>query len=213
MSELTQQQVHQIWLKAAEKAKDRVVSPTFYRAVELGVGITIEGDVFVLGFSTADSSMAGHIRSSQHLATVEQSLSEVIGRKVRLKIVDGTTIEDYENYLKLQKMAEKSRTVMSDRRAAERQIELAWEEVAEKITRGYAKLPLRQLPQTKGRFILDAFALLSEMVDKMGYSEQSDEMQQRAIARVFDKFSTVVEVPAAMLAYEFFRLRNEGKLG
>jgi len=32
------------------------------------------------------------------------------------------------------------------------------------------------------------------------------------LARVFDKFSTLVEVPSALLAYELNRLRKEGQL-
>ena len=205
-------QAHEIWLKVAERVKDRTIAPTLYRALECGVGLAVEGDYFVLGFSNADLPMAGHLRSSQNLPIIEQCLSEALGRKVRLRTVEGTTLQDYDNYKKLQVAAEATRTVISDRRDQERKVELVWEEVTEKITRGYARLHLRQLAQTKGAFIGQAFRVINEAIDRMGYSDDSDEMHKRALARVFEKFATVVEVPSAMLAYEFFKLREEGKL-
>ena len=54
--------------------------------------------------------------------------------------------------------------------------------------------------------------LINEAVNKLGYTDDSDELQQRALARVFEKLATVIEVPSALLAYEFFKLRDEGKL-
>ncbi len=127
MSELSQPQVHQMWQVAAEKVKDRIIAPTLYRALELGVGLTVEGDFFLLGFSGADMPMATPLRSSQHLAIIEQSISEVMKRKVRLRIVEGTTLQDYDSFKKLQAVAEASRTTMSERRAKERAAEQAWE--------------------------------------------------------------------------------------
>jgi hypothetical protein len=203
---------HKIWLEAAERVKDRVIAPTLYRALELGVGITLDGDYFVLGFSSPDLPMAGHIRSAQHLPTVEQCLSEVIGRKVRLRIIEGTTLQAYEEWKRIQSLAEQRRTAMSTRREMERQIEEVWDDVAERITRGYAALPLRQLAQSKGLFIMDAFKMINEAVNRLNYTHEADEIHKRALSRVFERLATVVEVPSAILAYEFFKLRSEGKL-
>ncbi|MCL5103435.1 MAG: hypothetical protein M1133_04895 [Armatimonadetes bacterium] len=212
MADFTQQQVHQMWLTAAEKVKDRVIAPTLYRAVELGVGLTIEDGFFVLGFSNADMPMAGHLRSSGHLAIVEQSISEVTKQKLRLRIVEGTSLKDYENFKKLQATRDASATTMSERRAAERAVELEWEQVAEAVTRGYAKLQGRQFAQSRGQFIRWCFGVINEAVNKFNYTEQSDEIHKRSLARVFEKLATCVEVPSAILAYEFLRLREEDKL-
>ncbi|MCL5102731.1 MAG: hypothetical protein M1133_01275 [Armatimonadetes bacterium] len=212
MTELTQQQIHQMWLVAAEKVKDRIIAPTLYRAVELGTGLTIEDGYFVLGFSNADMPMAGHLRSSQHQAIIEQCISDVAKQKLRLKIVEGTTLKDYENYKKLQATRDASQTTMSERRAAERAVELAWEEVAEAVTRGYARLQGRQFAQSRGQFIMHCFGVINEAVKKFNYTDESDEIHKRSLARVFEKLATCVEVPSAILAYEFLRLREDGKL-
>ena len=212
MSEQNQQQVNKIWIEAAEKVKDRVIAPTLYRALELGVGIVIDGEHFVVGFASADMPMASHLRSAQHRAIIDQTLSSVVGSKVRLLIIDGTQPKDYEKYKTQLAARESAASTVSVRRDEERRVQLAWDEVGEQITRSYARLNLRQLPQTRAAFLLDAFGVINETVNRLGYSDDSDELQKRSLARVFEKFATVVDVPSALLAYEFARLRAEGKL-
>lgn len=203
----------QAWLQASEKVKDRVIAPTLYQALELGVGITVEGDYFILGFSNADMPMAGHLRSSQHQAIIEQCISETIKKKVRLRIIEGTTYAEYENVKKMQARAEANRQSLGERRTEERQVEQAWEAMGEKITRSYAKLQHRQFAQAKAQFMFFAFGIINEGVKQLGYDEQTaSDVQRRALARVFEKFSTCVEVSSSMLAYEFFKLKAEGKL-
>lgn len=212
MTELTQQQVHLIWLEAAERVKDRVVAPTLYRAVELGVGITIEDGFFVLGFSGADMPMAGHLRSSQHMSVIEQCISEIAQQKLRLKIIEGTTMQDYLNQKALQETREYAQITVSEQRARERAMAQEWESVGEQLTRGYAKLQQRQFAQIRGQFIVWGFGIINDAVNKFGYTEESDDVHKRALARIFERFATILEVPSTMLAYEFLRLREEGKL-
>lgn len=212
MDQINQAQARQIWLEAQEKVKDRVVAPTLYRALELGVGVALDGDTFVLGFSSADLPMASLLRSSQHRAVIQQCISEVVGRSVRLLIIEGTTLEDYVHYKERMAARTATQTTVSARKEEERRIIQAWEEVGERITRGYARLQFRQFPQSRAMFVKWAFGVLNKAVDSMGYDEKSDEVQKRSLARVFERFATVVEVPSTMLAYEFFKLREEGKL-
>ncbi len=209
---MNQKQANQLWLEATERVKDRVISPTLYRALELGVGITVDGDRFVVGFASTDMPMASHLRSAQHRAIIDQCISDLVNKKVRLLIIDGTGLQDYESYKSQKAAREVAATTVSVRRDEERRVQVAWEEVGEAITRAYARLPLRQLPPTRGRFIAKAFEMINEAVNRFNYTDESDELHKRSLARVFEKFATAVDVPSALLAYEFFRLRDEGKL-
>lgn len=212
MNEITQKQAHQIWLVAAEKVKDRVIAPTLYRALELPTGIAVDGDEFILGFSNQDAPMAGHLRSAQHRAIIDQCVSEVLKKKVRVRIIEGTTTEDYERYKQLLLAKDATLVTISAQKEQERKIAAAWEEISERISRKYARLQLRQLAQSRAEFMWDAFRMLNEAVETMGYNDNSSELEKRALARVFEKFATTVEIPSTMLAFEFFRLRKEGKL-
>ena len=212
MSLMPSQQAHQIWLQAAEKVKDRVINPTLFRAIELGHGVTLDGETFVLGFTNADMPMASILRSSQNILTLEQCVSEVLRKKVRVIIIEGTTLADYEAYRKQIDIREQTATLLTSRRDEERAVQLAWDEVGEQLTRTHARMHLRQLPQIKAEFINKGFQIINEAVDRLGYTDDSDELHKRSIGRVFEKFATVTEVPSALLAYEFFKLREEGKL-
>lgn len=210
--ELSPAEAQRIWYQAAEKVKDRLIAPTLYKALEAAKGIMLDGDVFVVGFAGPDYPMASHLRSAQHNSIILQALGEALQKSVRLLTIEGTTLADYDSYKKLRAMSEAESATMSARRERERQVEQAWEEVSEKITRGYARLHLRQLAQSRGRFIRDAFSLINEQVNKLGYDDEADEIHKRSLSRVFERLAGAVEVPAAMLAYEFFKLRDEGRL-
>ncbi|MCE5322986.1 hypothetical protein LLG46_06690 [bacterium] len=211
MGEITQQEAINVWKVAQEKVKDRVIAPTLYIALEKAVGITVEHGQFILGFSNADAPMAGHLRSAQHLAIIEQSISEVLKKKVRLKTIEGTTLADYEAQKKLAQAREATAETVSAQRAQERQVELAWEEVTEKITRGYARLQQRQFAQNKARFVRWGLGIVHEAVVKFNYSDESGDAHKRAFARMFEKFATAVDMSSTWLAYEYYRLREEGK--
>lgn len=212
MTELTGKQAHQVWLVASERVKDRVIAPTLYRALELPTGIALDGDEFILGFSNADLPMAGHLRSAQYKAIIDQCVSEVVKKKVRVRIIEGTTLDDYDHYKKQLVARDATQVTVSAKREAERAVLARWDEIGEQITRRYARLHLRQLAQQRAEFMWEAFGIINNAVQEMGYTDDADEIQKRALARVFEKFATVVEIPSTMLAFEFFRLRKEGKL-
>ena len=196
MSELTPKQAHQIWLQAAEKVKDRVIAPTLYRALELPVGIAVDGDEFILGFSNQDSPMAGHLRSAQHRAIIDQCVSEVLKKKVRVRIIEGTTPEDYEHYKELLKSREThpghhqrpERERARDHRGLGRGRRADHPHVCPASTCGSSRSSGRSSCGRRSEII-------NEAVEEMGYDENSDEIQKRALARVFEKFATVVEIP------------------
>jgi len=201
-----------MWLVAMERVKDRVIAPTLYRALELGVGVTIDDGYFVVGFASPDMPMAGHLRSPQYIAVIEQCIGEVAQQRLRLKIIDGVTVDDYLVQKNMQLSRDTAQVIVNEERARERAISQEWEAVGEQITRGYAKVPQRQFAQIKGKFIVWAFGVINDAINKFGYTDESEDVEKRALARIFEKFSTVIEVPSAMLAYEFLRLREEGKL-
>ena len=204
--------VHRVWLEAAELVKDRVVSPTVFKALERGVGITLDGDEFVVGYETSDLPLAANLRSAQHQTIIEQSLKQVLKKNVRFRLVEGTTLADYDRHKKSIEVVEQQRMDSEQRRNLDRQVEQTWEEISERIARSYANTPLRTYSQQRAIFMREAFGIINDGVKKLNYTNDATELEKRCLARVFDKMSQVSEVPSAMLAYEFFRLREEGKL-
>jgi hypothetical protein len=206
---MDQAKAKKIWLDAVERVKDRTMAPVLWRALESGVGVTAEDDVFVVGFPPTDSPMSGYLTSSDHRITIEKVLTEIFGKTTRLKVIEGTSLEDYEGAKQREKVAEETRRVTSDRKRIERAAERQWEVVSEQCSRKYANTPLRQLPQVRARFLFDAIQIISDSIDSIHPDGNMDEIAHRALARVIEKVATLADVPGAVVGVELLKVRKE----
>ena len=198
-----------IWMRAIEAVKDKTTRPALWRALELSHGIVLEDDIFVIGFAPQDSPQAGHLRSSEITIVIEGVLRNIIGRQVSVKLIDGTTPEEYENYKRQQAVAEATRESLLKRKYEERRSDRMWEEIGELLSRKSAASKLRSLPQVRARFLQEAFQLVSDSMDEM-YNEP-DEFTERAFARVIDKLGVLIDAPSSLVAYELFKFRESRK--
>ncbi len=206
---MNQSEARKIWQEAVEKVKDRTLAPTLWRALELGHGITAEDDFFVVGFLPSDGPMTSYLTSSEHRIIIEQTLSELLGKPTRLKIVEGITPADYEVFKKREAAAEAARRTAYERKREERAIEKEWETTAEQCSRKYAGLPMRQFPQIRASFIFEAIKIISDTIDRMHPDGKLDEVAQRALAQIIEKVATLADVQAAVVGTELLRYRRD----
>ena len=204
-------EARKIWLEAVERVKDRTLAPTLWRALEMGYGVTTENGQFIVGFPPSDSPMAGYLTSADHKNTIERVLTELIGSQMQLKIIEGTTIQDYEAFKKREAIAEKTRKEALERKHVERAADRAWETISEQCSRKYAQTPLRQLPQTRGQFLFEAIQIISDAMDRIHPDGKIDEPAHRALGRVIDKVGTLADVPSAIVAAELIKYRRAKK--
>jgi len=201
-------EARKVWLEAVERVKDRTLAPTLWRALEMGVGVTAEGDFFVVGFPPSDTPMSGYLTSSDHRIIIEQVLTELLGNPTRLKVIEGTTLADYEAHKKREAVAEETRRVTQERKHVERAAERQWEAVAEQCSRKYANTPLRQLPQVRAQYLLEAVQIISEEMDRIHPDGKLDEIGHRALARVIERVATLADLPSAAVGLELVRVRR-----
>src|SRR6266700_3935385 len=87
--------VEQIWRATLEKVKVRLVLPSVWRAMEAGRPLVIEGEWFVLGFPPSQSHEGGLLRDSKTANVIERALEEEAGRPLRLRLIEGDTLDDW----------------------------------------------------------------------------------------------------------------------
>jgi hypothetical protein len=197
---MSTQDVPEIWHEVTEKIKTRVVLPALWRAMEGARAITVDENRFILGFSPEAAHGAGLLMDSKNLNIIEQALEEVAGQPWRLKIIHGQTMEDWqEQKQREQETAAYTRT-LQERRKREAGVEQNWEAVSERLTRRYAELPLRGLPQTQAAFLEEALGVIEEAMGRL-MPRSPSEMDQRGLARVIDKVADRCGVPSPMIAY------------
>lgn len=199
---------NRVWLEAIEKVKDVTLHPSLWRALEASHGITMDGDHFVVGFTSQDYPQAGMLRSAEYKTIIEKILTEMTGnRQVRVKTIEGTTFADFQNVKHQEEIMAAQRTAMLQKKATERIAGGNWESVLEGIAKIYASRNLRQLPQIRAQFMNDALKLVSEAMDR-NYGKNPDDATERALARVIDKVAALADAPAVWVATELWRMRE-----
>lgn len=208
---MEQAEARKLWLEAVEKVKDQTLAPTLWRALEMGCGITVDGESFIIGFPPSDAPMGGYLMSSENRIVIEKVLTQLVGKPTRLKIIEGTTSADYETHKKREELAEQSRAAASQRKHVERAAEREWEGVAEQCSRKYAGTQYRQWPQVRAQFLFEAIHIISEAMDRIHPDGKIDEIGHRALARVIEKVATLTDVPGALVGMELIKLRRTKK--
>lgn len=197
---MAEQEVSAIWQRVVEEVKTRVVLPALWRAMEGARPLTVDENRFILAFPPQAAHGAGLLMDAKNLNIIEQTLSEVAGQPWRLKIIHGETLEDWAQQKQREQEQAAFTRSMQERRRREVGVEQNWEAVGERLTRRYAELPLRGLPQTQAAYLEEALDVLAEAMTRLMPADPV-EADQRGLARVLDKVADRSGVPAPMIAF------------
>src|SRR5438132_1534670 len=85
-----------LWANCVDRLKDRVNNRSFWEALEATHAITIENDTLIIGMDAENLTGATHIQQTSTLNTVHRTIEEVFGKKLQLRIIEGTTLADWE---------------------------------------------------------------------------------------------------------------------
>jgi hypothetical protein len=198
-----------IWHQVTEKVKQRIVLPGLWRAMEAARALTVDDGLFILAFPPQVSHDAGLLLDSKNLNIIERALEEESGQPLRLKIIQGETLDDWLQQKRRDEEAAAYVRAAQERKRREVGIEQGWDGISERLTRRYAELPLRGLAQTQAAYLEEALDLLTEGVQRLMPPTPS-EVDQRALARVIDKVADRAGVPAPLIA---FLLRQRTRQG
>jgi hypothetical protein len=197
----------QIWERAVSIVKDRIVHMSLWQTLENSVGLILEDDTFVVGLPPRIINQASLLATSEHRNTIEKALASVIGRGVRLRVIEGDCLADWENL----KQREARVQAMRDAAYARNQQRIAtsqsWDEILEGAARAWSACDMRALPQTKARYVRAMVGIIQEAINSL-CPNGVDEVSERLIAKVIDRVATNAEVPATVVALELERTQR-----
>lgn len=199
--------VARIWHDVTELVKKRLVLPALWRAMEEARALTLDDNRLILGFPPRAAHGAGLLMDTKNLNVIEQALEEVAGAPWRLRVIHGETLQDWQEQKQREEQAAAFARTMQEKRRRETGVEQSWEAISERLTRRYAEMPLRGLPQTQAAYLEEALDVLSEAMGRL-MPETPSEADQRGLARVIDKVADRAGVPGALIA---FLLRQRGE--
>jgi hypothetical protein len=194
------QDVSAIWHEVTETVKQRIVLPGLWRAMESARALAVDDGLFILGFPPQVSHDAGLLMDSKNLNVIERALEETAGQPWRLKIIQGETPEDWLQQKRRDEEAAAYVRSAQERKRREAGVEQGWDGISERLTRRYAELPLRGLPQTQAAYLDECLDVLADAVRRL-MPDTPTEVDQRALARVIDKVADRAAIPGPMIAF------------
>lgn len=198
-----------IWARGVDRMKDKIVLPSMWEALDHAVPITIENGEFVVGLPSQRFSLSGHLRNPGYRRTIEVILSELAGEELQLRIIEGTTLADWERTKHREAIAAASREQEYVQRRKQEEVEQSWDVLYERVVRAYSEQPYRQLPQGKAQYLQKSLQMVLETMRELyPQNGEADDLTERNLARVIDRIANNIGAPPALVAYELFRLRN-----
>jgi len=185
---------------ALEKVKVRLVLPGVWRAMEAARPLVIDGDYLVLGYPPSVAHEGGLLRDSKNSNVIERALEEEAGRPLRLRLIEGETMDDWLAYQRRDEEAAALQRTAQERRRREASVEQGWDAITERLTRRFAEMPMRQLPQVQALYLEEAVSVLAEAARRL-LGDNAAEVDHRSFARVLEKVADRAQVPAAFVAW------------
>lgn len=197
----------EIWQRAVDMVKDRIMHMSLWKALESSVGLVLEDDTFIVGLPSRVINQASYLTSAEHRNAIERALSSLIGRNVRLRVVEGECLADWENLKRREQRVRAMQDAAYDRRERRAETAQSWDEVLEGVARAWSACDLRALPQTKARYIRAMVGVMDEAIRRL-CPHGIDETAERLIAKVIDRVATNADVSPTVVALELERFQN-----
>jgi hypothetical protein len=195
-----------IWKESLQPILSGVTGRGVWTALNSATPVTLEDNVFVLGVSNRDSELGGHLRMPATSQLIEKTLSSKLGKPVKLRVIDGTSVQDWE----LVKRRDVERRRLQDAELTKMRAEMAakssWDAIYEQLSRRYAAVTNRSLPQNRARFFEEAVSIIVE-----ARKEQTafDDPGERNFARCLERVAQYTEVSSVIVAREVLSRSGE----
>ena len=194
------------WKTALPEIQGNVSGRGVWAALNAAVPIAHENNAFVIGLPHEDNELAGHLRIPATKRLMEIAVSKVVGSQVTVRVIDGTSAEDYE----IVKRRDSERRRLEEAELAKMRAELeaktSWDSVYDQLSRRYAAVTQKSLPQNRARFYEEAIGLIAEArKNQIAY----DDMGERNFARCLERLAQYSEVPSTLIAVDVLKAAGE----
>lgn len=177
-------------------------------ALAAAVPITLDTDTFVVGLSSREYTMGTSITSPVVKNTIENILRQAAGRVISLEVIEGTTMNDWEEMHDRRQKAQAALLAMAEQKAGDHHFDDVLNQIVGEIRHRISQVHDRVLPQVRASLVLDIAPSLCDAEDMLFGDEGHTRESKRAMARVLDRIATFLEVPPVMIALEVERHRR-----
>lgn len=186
------------WRRSLDEIKREVTGRTLWQALDAVVPITMEGDTVILGVPHLESSMIGHLKSVTTMRIMERKLNAALGQEIKITIISGTDMADWEGVKardsEVQHLQQREYSKAFETKAKEK----LWDSTYEKLSRIYAAIPNKGLPQKRAKFLVEGVDEVAAAVNELG--PELDDVGERSLARLIERIASYTDVGATEVA-------------
>lgn len=197
----------QLWNEALPDLRKSVTGVGVWAALNACKPLLVEEGVLVLGLPHESSDLSGHLRMSSTKSLIERSMSQKIGQPVALRVIDGVNATDWDLVKRKDAEARRLQEQALSRVRAETVARQSWDSVYEALSRSYAAITNKSLPQNRAKFFIEAVRTLAEARRNMPIE---DELSERNFARCLERVSQYTEIPSVFVALRVSEQLGEG---
>ncbi|MBN1458259.1 MAG: J domain-containing protein [Armatimonadetes bacterium] len=192
------------------------------QAMQAAIPITLDEDILVLSMPGSERHLSGHMDTAANRNSIVNALELVTGSRVDFRLIDGSSVEDWQRLKEVEKKAREGVRARNTTRASAgsaparptvRIGEGPWDEVIQRIHRQYQQVPKRQFPQAKARYLREALSWIAATDEELRYQDDFDEdNHERALARALERLASVLDLPAIFVALQLENMKRAGEL-
>ncbi len=200
--------LQKLWQEVNEAIRRGPVNRGLWDAAARAVPIAIENGTLILGLDPADARYAGYLETSANRARIQEILLARTGHRLDIRVIEGTTKEDWERVKQLDRLSEMRAETHVAEREARRAAARVWEDVNDELLKLFTAAGLRRYPLTLARLFAKALGMVYEAEVKARETDpEASEFHERELNRLCDKLATYCDLPPTVVAVEYLRYR------
>jgi hypothetical protein len=196
----------EVWKASLPHVLNNVTGRGVWTALNAAVPVTLEEGVFVLGIPRNDSALGAHLRMPATSQMIEKMVGTRLGHQVRLRVIDGTGSEDWDLVKRRDVERRRLQEAELTKMKAELQAKTSWDGIYEQLSRRFAAISNRSLPQNRARFFEEAIGII---VEARKSQETFDDLGERNFARCLERVAQYTELPSVIVAKEVLSRAGE----
>ncbi len=225
----------EIWANVSHRVRQQIADPTVWLALRAAKPLLLDGSFFVVALPKQDEYLAVHLLNNQATTAIEDALREAAGRILAFRLITGTSAADWHAEKAAESGdandaipdefrggfdddlptddAAAAPPVSAGRAAppeAGRETSQTWEKLSERLSLGYKSAPFIKYPHGQAQYVLTAVKHISDTMDVMmpPAGVPRDDAQERALAKVIERLSSIVTLDPLFIALELLRYRE-----
>lgn len=188
-----------LWEAILPEVRKGVTGVGIWSALNATVPVAFEESQLVIGLPPEVSDLAGHLRLQQTKTLIERLATTHLGERVALRVIDGIHEADWETTKRRDQESLRLQEQAIARQRAEITARSSWDIVYDQISRKYAALPNKSMPQVRARFFEDCLELMHQSLKTIPIQ---DEQGERNFARCIERIATYADLPSTFVALQ-----------